>query len=233
MRHLFLFYYKFAETYLHLPRIKKFLIKNIYLNKPIIFDVGAYTGSTLKLFYRLYPNGLFYCFEPNLNSFRKLKEIKNKKIKIFKLALGNNNKTTRINTNPIDMTNTLAMLNKNSFYLTLKNLIIGNQKNKIKKENVNLVKLDSFCKKKNIKTIDILKIDTEGFELDVLFGAKKIIKSVKYLIIEIQKNDMYESYSSKKIKDYLKKNNFKKIKSFSFPFMFFEDCVYVNSKLIA
>ena len=78
-----------------------------------------------------------------------------------------------------------------------------------------------------------MKIDTEGYELDVLFGAKKIIRNVKYLIIEIQKNDMYENYSSKKIKDYLKKNNFKKIKSFSFPFMFFEDCVYINSKLMA
>ena len=176
---------------------------------------------------------LFYCFEPNLISFRKLKKIKNKKIKIFKLALGNNNKTTRINANAIDMTNTLATLNKNSFYLMLKNLIIGNQKNKLKKEIINLTKLDSFCKKKKVKTIDILKIDTEGFELEVLSGAKKIIKNVKYLIIEIQKNDMYESYSSKKIQNYLKKNNFKKIKSFSFPFMFFEDCVYVNSKLIA
>ena len=158
MKHLFLFYYKFAETFFHLPRIKKFLIENIYLNKPIIFDVGAYRGSTLKLFYRLYPDWLFYCFEPNLNSFRKLKEIKNKKIKIFNLALGNDNKTTRININPIDMTNTLAKLNKNSFYLTLKNLIVGNQKNKIKKENTNLVKLDSFCKKKILKRLIFWKL---------------------------------------------------------------------------
>ena len=45
-------------------------------------------------------------------------------------------------------------------------------------------------------------------------------------MIEIQKNNMYRNYSKKKIEEFLKKNNFKLIKTFNFPLMFFEDRIY-------
>ena len=45
-------------------------------------------------------------------------------------------------------------------------------------------------------------------------------------MIEIQKNDMYSNYSEKKIENFLRKNKFKLIKKFKFPFMFFEDRIY-------
>ena len=64
----------------------------------------------------------------------------------------------------------------------------------------------------------------------VLKGAKEIIHNVKYVMIEIQKNDMYQEYSKKKIKEFLLKNNFRLIKEFNFPFMFFQDRLYKNKK---
>ena len=63
----------------------------------------------------------------------------------------------------------------------------------------------------------------------VLLGAKNIIKNVKFVMIEIQKNDMYDHYSRSKIENFLKRNNFKLVKKFNFPFMFFQDCIYKKS----
>ena len=60
----------------------------------------------------------------------------------------------------------------------------------------------------------------------VLKGAKEMIRNVKYIMIEIQKNNMYQEYSKEKIEDFLQKNNFRLIKKFNFPFMFFQDCLY-------
>ena len=97
-------------------------------------------------------------------------------------------------------------------------------------QNVNVTTLDNFCKKKKIKKIDLIKIDCEGYENKVLNGAKIIIKKKKYLIIEIQKNDMYEDYSKDKIEIFLKKNNFILLKKFNFPLMFFQDRIYKNTK---
>ena len=93
-------------------------------------------------------------------------------------------------------------------------------------KKVKVVTLDNFCKSKKINKIDFLKIDVEGFEYMVLLGSKNIIKNVKYIMIEIQKNDMYTNYSKNKIENFLKKNKFKLIKKFKFPFMFFQDCIY-------
>ena len=61
--------------------------------------------------------------------------------------------------------------------------------------------LDNFVKKKKIPRIDILKIDTEGYELEVLYGAKKILKKTE--IIQIEVLDHKKKFD-KKLKDVLK-----------------------------
>ena len=111
-------------------------------------------------------------------------------------------------------------------YLKIKNLIINKPKKKNDYKKIRMISLKYFCKKNKIKHIDFLKIDVEGYEYKVLIGAKEIIKKVKYIMIEVQKNDMYKGYSRKKIEDYLRKHNFKLIKKFNFPFMFFQDNIY-------
>ena len=52
-----------------------------------------------------------------------------------------------------------------------------------------------------------------------------------FIMLEIQKNNMYSGYSKKKIEKILKKNKFKLVKSFKFPFMFFEDRIYKREKI--
>ena len=102
--------------------------------------------------------------------------------------------------NPIDQTNTLSKTNLNSNYLKFKNFILSIKKKErlIESQEVKVVKLDTFCFKKSIKKIDILKIDVEGFELQVLQGASKILNNTDYILIEIQDNKMYLNYSKKK-----------------------------------
>jgi len=60
----------------------------------------------------------------------------------------------------------------------------------------------------------------------VLLGSKDIIQNVKYIMIEIQENDQYTSYLKQKIEKFLKVNNFKLLKKFNFPLMFFQDRIY-------
>ena len=97
---------------------------------------------------------------------------------------------------------------------------------KIVYKKIKVVSLTNFCKTNKIKRIDFLKVDVEGYEYEVLKGAKDIIKNVRFIMLEIQKNDMYADYSKSEIENFLKKNNFVLIKSFNFPLMFFKDCIY-------
>ena len=52
----------------------------------------------------------------------------------------------------------------------LKILNINNLKEYYKKISINLISLDEYIEKNNINEIDIIKIDTEGFEFDVIKG---------------------------------------------------------------
>ena len=68
-------------------------------------------------------------------------------------------------------------------------------------------------KQKNFKKkekIDLLKIDTQGNELNVLKGSKKLLKNIKFIRLELMFYDYYEkSYVFSDIELFLKKFNFK------------------------
>ena len=225
MKQLFLFFYNFFENHVHLRRIKSFLSRYVVLNDPVIFDIGAHKGKVVKLMNDLYGNPLIYCFEPNKLMNPILKKI-GKNIKVYNYAIGDKSDEKKLLINKIDLTNTLSEINKNSFYLKIKNLIANKSENIENFKKVKVISLKNFCKSKKIKSIDFLKIDVEGYEYKVLLGAKDILKNVKFIMIEVQNNDMYRDYSKERIEKFLKKNNFKLIKSFNFPFMFFKDCIY-------
>ena len=224
MNILFLFFYNFFENFFYLKKIEKFLRNNILFKKPIIFDVGSHKGKMAKLFKSIYTNASIYCFEPN-KKLQKYYKNNRKNISFFNYAVGNKTEYKNIYLSQLDLTSTFSKINEQSLYLKIKNFIIGKSKTSFSKK-VKVVTLNSFCKSKKINKIDFLKIDVEGFEYMVLLGSKNIIKNVKYIMIEIQKNDMYTNYSKNKIENFLKKNKFKLIKKFKFPFMFFQDCIY-------
>ena len=227
MKFIFLLFYNFVEDNFHLKKIKNYLRKKIFLSKPIIFDVGSHKGKIAKLFRDIYSEGTIHCFDPN-SAFREDLKKLGKNVKIHNFALGDKVEKRKILFNDLDLTTSLSEINKHSIYLKVKNLIINKPQEK-KLHEININTLENFCVENNIREIDLLKIDVEGYELKVLLGAKSIIKNVKFIIIEIQKNDMYQNYSKDKIDDFLKKNGFKLIKSFNFPFMFFQDNLYKKS----
>ena len=76
-----------------------------------------------------------------------------------------------------------------------------------------------------------LKVDVEGFELNVLKGAKKLISSkVKYILIERQFYQLYEDYSPDQVELFLKENDFRLLKKFTYPLLHFQDNLYVKKK---
>mgnify|MGYP004306705227 CR=1 FL=1 len=59
---------------------------------------------------------------------------------------------------------------------------------------------------------------------------RTIRKKTKIIIIEFQLNDMYLNYNPKKIDDFLINNNFTLVTALKFPFMLYEDRIYINKK---
>ena len=86
----------------------------------------------------------------------------------------------------------------------------------------------SVLEKENLETIDFLKVDTEGHELEVLLGLGKEIQIIQIIFIEFHNDNIYLNYSNNKIHNYLLKRNFFLQKKIKFPFTEWEDRIYIN-----
>ena len=74
-----------------------------------------------------------------------------------------------------------------------------------------MTSLDNYIYQNKIQFIDILKIDTEGFEFEVLKGVTKNFKKIKFIYFEHHYDDMIKkNYTFSDIHNLLEKNNFKK-----------------------
>ncbi len=94
----------------------------------------------------------------------------------------------------------------------MKILNIKNIDQYYKKEKILVKKLDDYLKDFNFKKIDILKIDTEGYELNVLKGAISNLKKIKYIYFEHHYDNMIiKKYTFRDINKILVENNFKKV----------------------
>ena len=207
----------------HQKRIINYLKK---LNLKYFIDVGAHKGEFLSYILSLNYKKI-YCFEPQKKIFKILyKNFKNKKnIQIFNLGLAHKNSKIIFYENKLTSTSTFSR-SKNTTFSKIKNLILNSNNSYIDKYPINVKTLDKIFINKKIFNI-FLKIDVEGFELNVLKGAKKILsKKVKFILIERHFFQLYKDNSTEKVHLFLKKNNFKLIKRFTFPLLNFQDNLY-------
>ena len=91
---------------------------------------------------------------------------------------------------------------------------------------IKTIKMSTLLSKENITNVDLIKIDTEGHELEVLKGMGDKIKKIKNILIEFHNDKIFIDYNPKKVHQYLLKNNFILLKKFKFPFTKWEDRFY-------
>jgi len=209
---------------IHQTRIIKFIKK---FEIQYFIDVGAHKGEFLTYFLKLKNIKKIYCFEPQKKIYSILYQNfkNNKKIKFFNIGLGNSNIKKNIYINKLSSTSTFKIYKK-TFYLYFKKFLLGASNNYEDKYEVKINKLDEVLRNKNLKDC-LLKIDVEGYELNVLNGSINTIKNqVKFILIEKQFFNQYQGVSHKKVEMLLKKHNFKLIKKFTYPLFHFQDNLY-------
>lgn len=165
-----------------------------------VFDVGANIGQSVYFYKRNLCSPMIYSFEPVSSTFQQLE--KNtatcKNVKVYNLAMGSEKKTTRIQLSHQILNNSL----KQQVY---KNHSTNNY------EEVKIIRLDDFCLENSVSVIHILKIDTEGFDLDVLMGGQEMLKKglIQFIYIEVGFNNEPDKVRLHKINDFLSKYNYK------------------------
>ena len=214
------------------------LINKKFLKPIVVFDVGAHYGETIKLFHKKLNIKKIYSFEASSENYQKLqKNISKynlKKIKIYNYGIGKKVSKSYINQTLESSSSTINELNVNSKYFE-KKLKILNIKNKNSfhyKIPINIITLDYFIEKNKIKNIDLLKIDTEGYEFNVLKGLSKHNQKIKLVYFEHHYDDMIvKNYKFGDIHKLLKSFGFVMIKKSKMLFRKSFEYVYEKQKI--
>lgn len=137
-----------------------------------IFDVGANVGQSAHKFRGAFPKASIFCFEPVQSQFQELQNsvASDPHIKCFQLALG-------------------STPGKGNIYLTDHSTTSSLIKPEYSRgsEEVQISTIESFCMEHGVERIDLLKVDTEGFDLEVLKGAASLLSSdcVTFVLVEV------------------------------------------------
>ena len=224
--------------YFNKKKIINFFQKKFNKKKLKIIDIGAHKGETIELFIKNFVVDKIYAFEPNIELYKELSKkssYKKENINIYNNGVGLKKKKKNINIMIDSSSSTLNDLNKNTDYYKRKMKFfsfIGKKEDFIKKkQEITLINLSDFIFQKE-NSIDILKIDTEGYEFNILSGMKnQDFDKVSYIYFEHHYDLMIKKgYKFSEINYLLKKNNFKQKLKLKMKFRKSFEYIYVNKK---
>jgi FkbM family methyltransferase len=184
------------------------LIKTYNLNIKGAIQAGAHYGSVIE---EIHNNNIsnILCFEPVPSSFKILNEKFQNKVKIYNLALGNENKKILMNVETANKGMSSSILEPKLHLIQYPHIKFDS------KIEVEMVRLDDFIEKeKQINKTDynFICLDVQGYELEVLKGARKILNYIDYILCEVNRDQVYDQCPHvNEVDQFLSEYNFDRI----------------------
>jgi FkbM family methyltransferase len=166
-------------------------LKEFAVDPKVIFDVGANTGQSTRFYLENFPGCQIHSFEPDADLFKELSDAMSgeRTVTLNNVAVGSTPGPHKFFVNSDSYMNSLLEPGPQ---------IWGSV---TKESTVEVITLDDYCARKGIASIGILKTDTQGFDLEVLRGARGLLEAgrINLVLTEIIFADMYKD--SAKIED--------------------------------
>jgi FkbM family methyltransferase len=134
----------------------------------VIFDVGANVGKVAVAFAAEFPEAVIYSFEPVSTTFQEHRRTTShlRNVRAIQMAIGRQECQVRMT---VAADSQLCRMDTGEGGVT---------------EIVKMSSVDAFCAIHGIDTIDILKTDTEGHELEVFEGANNALSRIRFVLVE-------------------------------------------------
>lgn len=159
---------------------------------PVILDVGANRGQTIEMLCGTFASPQIIAFEPSASVFGELQRTYGARCRdVLHMALGAHDEVKEFINYERSEFSSLRRLAPSALH----------EFSEIKVRSVEQVQvrcLDSLLPELGLAEIDLLKIDTQGHDLDVLKGARMLFQQgrVKRVLVEMNFVPMYEGEGS-------------------------------------
>ena len=174
------------------------LLKQKISSNPIIFDVGGNSGQSIIKFKKIFKNPIIHSFEPIESEYKKMKDMFGSDENVFlnNFALGEKEELKEFNITAKSSNSSFNKVKTGTKWLKerSKEHLNNSEDYIVKKEIVKISTIDKYCLEKKINQIDLIKIDTQGYEDKVLEGCKRTFEkdNVKAIITEVMFDNVYE-----------------------------------------
>jgi len=163
-----------------------------------VFDVGANTGQTLKAVLRYAPDAAIHSFEPTDGAFATLqtKYGARANVRLHKLALGSRAETLQLQVRADSELNTLVAADSGAGGPT---------------QTTEVATVDDIVAANNISHLDLLKLDVQGWEMEVVRGAARLIADHNLLFVLAEmtfRSDQREMQQFTELHDHLEAQGF-------------------------
>lgn len=160
-------------------KLYSYFAQKIFLNKlrvitqenpiKVIFDIGANQGNWSRYYRKRFPDSEFFLFEADNECAEKLK---GDFVNVHHCVLSNSEKDVNWYGKPSSTGSSIYKEVSSNFQF-------------VKPVTRSAVTLDAISKKWSIPLPDLIKIDTQGSELDILSGGVETIAQTRFLIVEV------------------------------------------------
>ena len=226
--------------FIYQKKIIRFL-KNQKFSLNTIIDVGAHKGETINFFLKNFNPRKIFSFEASKKNFdilsQKIYKYKKKyphtDLYLENKALGSINELKEFKQMKESSSSTFANINLNSNYLKKKKFFLGIKENKdlFDVTQIKIIPLSDYLKKNSLDEIDLLKIDTEGFEFQILKGVERDLEKFKLILFEHHYDNMIKKdYTFSDINNLLISKKFKLVFKAKMPFRRAFEYIYRNQK---
>jgi len=162
-----------------------------HYNIKIIAYVGANEGNTALTINEVFPDREFFLFEPAPHTFdilvEKTKPFKN--MHCLNIAVGSKEEYLQMLVDEFSPASSLLPYEQLAYQ---EYPFLGRQHS----VNVHVRPLDVVMKEIKVNGIDLLLMDVQGYENEVLLGAKETLKSCKVVITELSLQTLYRGSST-------------------------------------
>jgi len=154
----------------------------------IWFDVGAHEGETTFPYAAADPSLLVYAFEPNLHAAsRMMGRLRN--FVVLPIAVAERDGTAKLQLNAYEQSSSLLPADRAG----VEQWVTEQEFKVIGSVTVPTMRLDTFMNQAGIESVDFLKIDAQGLDLEVVRSAGDRLKDVAKVQLEAT-NVSYRQY---------------------------------------
>jgi FkbM family methyltransferase len=152
-----------------------------------VIDVGAHTGQFALFAARRFPEASIACFEPFGPARERLQAVlrSHPRLTIYPSAAGARAETRELHVTRDDDSSSLLPITERAI-----GAFPGTEE--VATVATRTVRLDETVSPSNMRRPALLKIDVQGYELEVLRGAERLLPHVDEILVEVSFLELYE-----------------------------------------